>query len=219
MIIQAGADPFPPYQFETEQGFSGLDLELITKAFDVRSIQLELTLKIWPEIEKDYDNELVRVLFQVQPTEERRRSNIFSDELRKAVTEIITSRKGEHPINLDPFRNDLYLGVLEGYSYGDAIDAIGETRKHRYPTQESLLSAVANGKEAYGVFDRGVRLYLQKDLGLEGIIPLAGMDFLRPLAVMFRKGDTELRDSFNAGLQEIREDGTYDAVIQTWEQA
>ena len=145
-----------------------MDLELITKAFDVRSIQLELTLKIWPEIEKDYDNELVRVLFQVQPTEKEEDRIYSSDELRKAVTEIITSRKGEHPINLDPFRNDLYLGVLEGYSYGDAIDAIGETRKHRYPTQESLLSAVANGKEAYGVFDRGVRLYLQKDLGLEG---------------------------------------------------
>jgi polar amino acid transport system substrate-binding protein len=218
MIIQAGADPFPPYQFKTEQGFSGMDLELITAAFAFSGNQLELILKVWPKIEKDYDDGLVRILFQVQPTEERMRSNLFSEELRKAVTEIITSSEDEQPRSLEPFYTDLYLAVLEGYSYGDAIDAIPEDRKHRYPTQESLLGAVVDGTEAYGVFDRGVRLYLQKDLGIEGVTPLAGMDFLRPLAVMFSTGDTELRDTFDAGLKAIRNDGTYDAIIQRWEQ-
>jgi ABC-type amino acid transport substrate-binding protein len=219
MIIQAGADPFPPYQYETESGIAGMDFELIKEAFAVSGERLEVSLKVWPEIEKDYDEGKVRVLFQVQSTAERMKSNLFSGELRKAVTEIITSREGGHPVSLEPFHSDHVLAVLEGYSYGDDIDAIPEERKRRYPTQESLLEAVAKGKEAYGVFDRGVRLFLQRSLGIDGVVPVGGMDFLRPLAVMFRKDDAALRDTFDAGLETIRKNGTYDAIIKTWEQS
>lgn len=226
MLIKVGADPFPPYQFETETGsgipsgteIAGMDYEFVKEAFAVGGIEIEVTLKVWPEIEKDYDDGMMRVLFQVQPTEERRKTNLFSGELRKAVTELITSRAGDHPRSLEPFYEKNFLAVLEGYSYGDDIDAVPEARKRRYPTQESLLMAVAEGREAYGVFDRGVRLYLQQNLGIDGIIPLPGMDFLRPLAVMFRQDDNKLRDTFDAGLKTIRENGTYDRIKNKWEQ-
>jgi len=217
MLIKVGADPFPPYQFITDTGTAGMDYELVKEAFALGGIDIEVTLKVWPEIEKDYDNGLMRALFQVQPTEERMKANLFSEELRKAVTELITSRDGEHPQSLEPFYDGYFLAVLEGYSYGDDIDAVPEERKRRYPTQESLLLAVADGKEAYGVFDRGVRFYLQQNLGIDGITALPGMDFLRPLAVMFGKDDGELRDSFDKGLRKMKEDGTCQKIVDKWE--
>jgi ABC-type amino acid transport substrate-binding protein len=218
MLIQIGADPFPPYQFETATGITGMDYELVKEAFTAAGMDIRVTLKVWPAIEKDYDEGEMRALFQVQPTAEREKGNLFSDELRKAVTEIITSQQEGQPISLEPFYTTYHLGVLEGYSYGDAIDAIPENRKHRYPTQESLLEAVAEGKEAYGVFDRGVRGYLQQHMGIDGVMPLPGMDFLRPLAVMFHKSDTTLRDAFNTGLRSIRDKGLYDKIMQSWKQ-
>jgi ABC-type amino acid transport substrate-binding protein len=36
---------------------------------------------------------------------------------------------------------------------------------------------------------------------------------------MFRKDDAALRDTFDAGLETIRKNGTYDAIIKTWEQS
>jgi ABC-type amino acid transport substrate-binding protein len=217
MTINIGADPFPPYQFETCNGITGMDYELIKESFASREIDIKVTLKVWSEIEKDYHTDKIRALFQVQPTETRMKQNLFSDELRKAVTEIITSQQGEMFQSLKPFYTDYYLGVLEGYSYGDDIDAIPEDRKHRYPTQESLLQATAAGKEPYAVFDRGVRHYLQTSLEIDNIVPLPGMDFLRPLAVMFKQHDNQLRDTFNTGLRTIKESGTYDKIIKEWQ--
>jgi len=217
MRIPIGADPFPPYQFQTENGVEGLDYELVMTSFAHSGIEIDVFLKVWPQIESDYDDGLVRALFQVQPTEKRARSNLFSGELRRAVTEIITADTAGPPITIDTFRSDHILAALEGYSYGDHIDTLPEDRKRRYSTQEGLLKAVADGSEQFGVFDRGVRFYLQRELGLENVTSVDGMEFFRPLTVMFRGDDEELRDTFDRGLETIKRDGTYESILRKWE--
>ena len=217
MRIPIGADPFPPYQFQTDRGVDGLDYELVKASFGVSGIEIDVVLKVWPRIEADYDNGLVRALFQVQPTEKRAQNNLFSGLLREAVTEIITGNAAATAITVDSFRSDHVLAALEGYSYGDHIDTIPEERKRRYSTQEELLTAIASGSEQFGVFDRGVRRYLQRQLGITNIASVPRMDFLRPLAVMFHQDDQELRDVFDHGLETIKRDGTYESILRRWE--
>jgi ABC-type amino acid transport substrate-binding protein len=216
MTITVGADPFPPYQFETDRGVAGMDYDLVRESFALSGITINVVIKNWPLIESDYDRGDVRALFQVQPNEARMRSNLFSRELRSAVTEIITAERTSTVSTMQAFESDYQLAALEGYSYGDEIDRLGEDRKRRYPTQETLLRAIADGTEQYGVFDQGVRMYMQKQLGIDSLRAVPGLEFMRPLAVMFHKDDNTLRDAFDHGLKTIRENGRYAAIVDRW---
>ena len=59
----------------------------------------------------------------------------------------------------------------------------------------------------------GLEIGSGEQMGIDSIHAVPGLDFLPPLAVMFRRDDGEIRDAFDHGVRTIREHGRYAAIV------
>lgn len=203
-ILRVGADPFPPYQYYDESGVvRGIDSDTVTAAFEEAGYKIEIELMDWSDVQKKFDNGELHAIFQVQPDPERLAKYCFSDLLRNAATEVVSSKAG---LSLNAYQDipvqNLTLGVLQGYTNGPEIDALPEDSKKEYKDNVSLLRAISAGEVDLGVYDRGVKEYLMKQEGITNIYPIESMTYTRPLHVVFR--DPALRDTFNIALSRIQ---------------
>ncbi len=201
--ILIGADPFPPYQYIDENGaLQGLDYETVRAAFAAAEIDIEVELHDWPIVDAKLKEGYFQAAFQVQPTEERLKLYQFSNLLRNAATELVSSQKELHLSSYSeiPSKN-LRLGVLEGYTNGPDIDALPNENKKYYADAAALLQAISKEEVDLGVFDQGVKQYLANSLGISNVYAVKGMTFTRPLHVVFH--DKELCSRFNEGLASL----------------
>lgn len=203
--IKVGADPFPPYQYYNAQGqVQGIDYDTVSAAFKAAGYDIEVELHDWPIVEKGLNDGVYSALFQVQPTPERLKTYYFSQLLREAATEVVTSRKD---LTLQAYseipQKGLTLGVLAGYTNGPDINALPENCKKVYPDAQALLIAISRGEVDLGVYDRGVKEYLMEANGISNIYAIDSMTFTRPLHVIFL--DRALGEAFDQGLTAIRQ--------------
>lgn len=186
-VLRVGADPFPPYQYPDENGDPvGSDCQRVKELLRKAGYEARVILEEWSVLEQMlYTGELDAV-FQVQKTPEREKAYFFSRLLRSAVTETVTGRPDLTLGSLKevPGRG-LTLGIIDQYAYGGEVDSLPASCKRAYPTQEALLSAIADCQVDLGVFDKGVKEYLLERLGGK-VYPLENLTFLRPLYIMFR---------------------------------
>lgn len=203
--LRVGADPFPPYQYINEDGvLRGHDYELVRDAFASAGYEIEVALDDWPKIEAAVRNGELDAAFQVQRTPEREALYAFSDLLRLAATEVITSNP--YLRNLTSFdeiaTRHLIIGVMDNYAYGQEIDELGASCKRTYANQSDLLWAISRGEVDVGIFDQGVKIYLMQREGIDNLLTVGELTFERPLYVVFT--DPALRYAFNNGLRILR---------------
>lgn len=198
--VRVGADPFPPYQYYDEAGsLQGSDFEVVKRTFAQAGFAAEVKLGPWDEIEAAMARGELDAVFQVQKTPQREAAYRFSDLLRNAVTEVITgdAALATHETLrswTEAEARGLTVGVIKNYAYGAEIDNLSEALKVSYDSQEGLLHAIGTRTVDLGIFDRGVRMYLQERCGIEALYPIESLTFIRPLYVMFR--EEELKDAF-----------------------
>lgn len=202
--VCVGADPFPPYQYYDEAGcLQGSDFETVKDTFERAGFTAEVQLGPWDEIEAAVARGELDAVFQVQKTPQREAAYCFSDLLRNAVTEVITGDvnladgSGLHSALhswAEAETRGLTVGVIKNYAYGEDVDRLRPEMKAAYDSQEALLHAIGAREVDLGIFDRGVRQYLQARLDVGEIYPIESLTFMRPLYVMFR--EEEMKNAF-----------------------
>lgn len=214
-LVRIGADPFPPYQYYDEKGeIIGADFEIIKEAFKLTGNKIIVELQPWIDTIKKIENGVFDAIFQVQPTQERRKQYIFSDLLRNAKT-CLFSRINDKIIDksFSGINNEgIPIGMLKGYSYGEPIDSIKNDNKILYEDQESLIIDISEGKLHLGIFDYGVSSFLQAKLGINNVTAINNCSFDRPLHVMFKKNKKVFAENFNTGLSKLRKSGGYTKI-------
>jgi ABC-type amino acid transport substrate-binding protein len=108
------------------------------------------------------------------------------------------------------------LGVLEGYSYGPALDRLRETRKVERKSSEALLQALSAGEVDLILMDAGVVAYLAAKLDIRAFEPVPRYEITRPLHVAFRRQRAWIVSLFNSGLKTVREKGIYDEILKSY---
>lgn len=205
--IKVGADPFPPYQYIDEEGrFKGIDFEKVKAVFDRAGYDIDVTIDDWTFVQKCLDKGELDAAFQVQPTPERLKNYFFSDVLREAATEVVTSNQDIKIENYQQIEQlNLRLGVISGYTNGPEIDALRQDVKFPFPNPHELMVAVSQGEVDLAVYDRGVKQYLMSEHNITNIYAIESMTFLRPLHVIFI--NKHLRDEFNVAMAELEAGG------------
>lgn len=201
--IKVGADPFPPYQYYLSDGcIAGTDYERVISIFEKAGIDAEVSILNWDIAYAMLENKELDAAFQVQDTPERKARFHFSELLRHAVTEVVTSNPR---LKIDSYHEieekGLLLGVIEGYTNGEEIDKLSASQKKTYKNTDELLLAISRGEVDLGIFDKGVKEYLLSRNGIDNIYSIESMTFLRPLYVVFN--DPEVRDTFNQAMRSV----------------
>ena len=211
------ADPYPPYQYEERGEIRGIDHEIVTAAFAVHGISTETLLLPWADCLERVQRGTADGVFQILPTPEREKLFLFSARLRTENTLAlrVKSRSGARDTQGDPFRGRR-LGVLEGYSYGPAVDRLGESEKLARKSQRELLEALVAGEVDLILMDAGVAAYLIDKLGSSGTEAVPGFSIQRPLHVAFRRGCAEMARQFDSGLAAVRRQGLYERILGSY---
>ena len=196
--IKVCADPFPPYQYQKEDGtFGGSDYEFVISRLKMAGYEPEMKIAPWSQVYQEFIDHKCQVLFQVQATPERLEKDYVSQKLRDAVTKVVTPNEKLTEIadysDLKKYR----IGIIHGFANGDEIDRLPENCKFNFLDTEDLLNGLYHGTIDCGVCDAGVLEYLQKcDSKLYEI---ASLTYKRPLYVMF--WDKTICDKFNQSVE------------------
>ncbi len=113
------------------------------------------------------------------------------------------------------------LGLTQGYGYGDAIDQDGKILKEYSKSDEIILKKCAAKRVDFVILYDKVASFLIGKLGLQGQIKQVGPSESTDIFVVFSKthpSGQKYRDIFSSGLKKIKADGTYQGIVDGWDQ-
>ena len=233
--VRGGWYPWKPYQFlehsRDGRNLSGLDVSLFREIFEQElGKSLELPQLNWDIHQLQLQRGETDVAGGAFKTDERSRYAFFSDSYR--TEDIVLVARRHHStarsiLNQPGFlqaiqTNDLRLGVVKGYSYGDTIDTWlrdPAQNGHRVETNSvrQNLDQLIQGKVDLVAVDRLVGAAMIWEQGLSDRVVIGHQPiFSGPIFAIFsRKSSTkELVDAFNQALQKIRDDGRYNQIVR-----
>lgn len=206
-----------------DQKIEGFDIELASYIAKKRNQKLEVVnMEFGGLLPALISGKVDLVGAGLSITEERAKKVLFSEPyynsgiavfVRKVVSEKKTTPDGK--TGTDHIAAREKLGVLMG-SIHDAYAQKNYPKATIYPfnTLPDMLLAIQSGKVDAGFFDQtSLKEILSKDPNFQVIEERL---FSNNIAAGFSKNNTDLRARFNQFLKEIRENGTYDAMVKRW---
>lgn len=233
--VRGGWYPWKPYQFLEHSGdsreLSGLDVRLFREIFEQElGASLELPQLSWDIHQLQLQRGESDVAGGAFKTEARSRYAFFSDAYRTEDVVLVSRRHhslARRLLNQQDFlkaleTNDLRLGVVKGYSYGDAIDAWLRDPAHNQRRIEGSsvrqnLDQLIQGKVDLVAVDRLVGAAMIWEQGMADRVVIGHQPvFSGPIVALFSRKSTtpELLEAFNQALQTIRDDGRYNQIVR-----
>lgn len=214
---------YAPFEFRDELGYViGFDADLIEAIAKDQGMEVKILPRQWTGIFdtlNDGSRDLIAAAVGITP--KRRESYLFSDAYMD-VTDIAIYKDKDLDINsLEDLKN-FKVAFLTGASFAETIKGITSDPDNLLPTDTQYLAfkAMLNGTADVAVGPAPVLLYYAKNNSNLG--PFKTMEYTpgnvgpSQIAFVFKKGNTELAQKVNAGLKNVRENGTYDLIYNKW---
>jgi len=155
-------------------------------------------------------------LLQINPSEKRKKIYDFSDPLLESEFSVFISFDREGVYDISDLKG-LQIGVEEK---GLPIQILRQNPLIKIVVIPDIISGfhlLAEGKVDAVVVDRWVGSFVLAENNLNKIRIAGEAIDKRNSAIAVRKGNTKLLADINKALAEIKEDGTYTAILAKWE--
>jgi ABC-type amino acid transport substrate-binding protein len=217
--LQVASDiPYAPFEF-TEPGSTeaiGFDVDLVNAIAatpgigitDVEFIKQPFDTIILSVAQGRFD--MSASSFSITP--ERAKEIDFSDPYFTANQSILV-QTGSDIATLDDLKGKR-IGAQRGTTGADLAATVQGAEISRYELIDDAFNALAAGRVDAVVNDFAVSAYAatkRDDFEVAAQVPTN-----EGYGLVFSKENPALRDAFNAGLAEIKENGTYDEIYQKW---
>jgi polar amino acid transport system substrate-binding protein len=221
--LKVGSDTtYPPFEFvDTKtQKIVGFDVDMVNEVCKLINCSAEFITTNFDTIfvalaQKQFD----MVASGVTVTDERKKTIDFGDSYLK-YGETLLVKAGDTTVkSKDDLKNvKIIVGVQTGTSNEQtALKLVADQQKQikRFDTFDQAVAALIAGDVNCVEIDQPAALgYMATNPGkIETIKENFTSD---DLAFAFQKGDKELMDAFNAGLNALRQNGTYDKLKDFW---
>ena len=212
---------FPPYEMTTDDGgFEGIDVEVADAI--AKKLGLELVVD-----DMGFDAALTAVqtgqsdiaMAGITVTDERLEVMDFSDTYATGVQVVIV--KEDSPIQtLDDLNNAEMIGcqaATTGYIYASDTPengGYGEEHVTAYENGALAVMALVNGQIDAVIIDNApAQAFVEANEGLR-ILETPWVE--EEYAIAFAKGNTALLNAVNAAMAELKEDGTFQAIVDKY---
>ena len=218
--LQVGSDTtYPPFETVNEDGeIVGFDVDVVNAICERINCTAEFVTTAWDGIFPALaQGEFDMVASGVSITDERDEIVDFSDPYL-VVQQAITTRVEDAALTEQDFAGEgssLVLGAQLGTTNAQlGEELVGQERLRLYDTFNAAVLALMNG-DVDGVIIDGVTAdaFAQQYAG-DLVVEIRGLSS-DPLGLVFQEGDPMI-DAFNAGLEQIRDDGTLDDLVAKW---
>ena len=212
---------FPPYEMTTDDGgFEGIDVEV------AEAIAGKLGLELVVD-DMGFDAALLAaqngqsdmVMAGVTVNEERLAVMDFSDSYATGV-QVVIVKEGSPIATVDDLANAQMIGCQKattGYIYcSDTPEngGYGEDHVIAFDTGALAVMALVNGQVDCVVIDNEpAKSYVAENPGLE----ILDTEFaVEDYAIGFAKGNDALKDAVNAAMKELKDDGTFQKIVDKY---
>ena len=206
---------FPPYEMTTDNGtIEGIDVETAQAIADKLGLELQVD-------DMEFDAALLSVqqgkadiaMAGITVTDERKAVMAFSDSYATGIQSIIVP-EGSDIATADDLAGKK-IGTQRGTTgYLYCSDDFGEDAVVAYDNGLTAVQALNNGQvDAVVIDNEPAKAYVESNPGLKILdTSYAEEDY----AIGMNKDNTALLDAVNAALEELKADGTLDAIVDKY---
>ena len=206
---------FPPYEMTTDSGeFEGIDIDVAAAIAEKLGLELQVD-------DMDFDAALLAaqngksdmVMAGVTVTDERLKVMDFSDTYAEGIQSIIVP-EGSDIATADDLTGKA-IGTQRGTTgYIYCTDDFGEDNVIAYDDGLTAVQALNNGQvDAVVIDNEPAKAYVESNPGLKILdTSYAEEDY----AIGMNKSNTALLEAVNAALEELKADGTLQAIVDKY---
>ena len=214
-LIMSTNAAFPPYEMTTDSGeFEGIDIETAQAIADKLGLELQID-------DMDFDAALLAVqqgksdmvMAGVTVTDERQNVMDFTDSYATGIQSIIVPEGSDiaSPDDLAGKKIGTQRGTT-GYLY--CSDDFGDENVVAYDDGLTAVQMLNNGQVDCVVIDNApAKEFIAANPGLK-LLDTAYVE--ESYAIGIGKGNTELKDAINTALEELKADGTLQAIVDKY---
>ena len=214
-LIMSTNAAFPPYEMTTDSGeFEGIDIETAQAIADKLGLELQID-------DMDFDAALLSVqqgkadiaMAGITVTDERMAVMSFSDSYATGIQSVIVS-EGSDIASVDDLAGKK-IGTQRGTTgYLYCSDDFGEDAVVAYDNGLTAVQALNNGQvDAVVIDNEPAKAYVESNPGLKILdTSYAEEDY----AIGMNKSNTALLEAVNAALEELKADGTLQAIVDKY---
>ncbi|MFQ9439273.1 MAG: ABC transporter substrate-binding protein [Subdoligranulum sp.] len=214
-LIMSTNAAFPPYEMTTDSGeFEGIDIETAQAIADKLGLELQID-------DMDFDAALLAVqqgksdmvMAGVTVTDERQNVMDFTDSYATGIQSIIV--KGDSDIASVDDLAGKKIGTQRGTTgYLYCSDDFGDENVVAYDNGLTAVQMLNNGQVDCVVIDNApAKEFIAANPGLK-LLDTAYVE--ESYAIGIGKGNTELKDAINTALEELKADGTLQAIVDKY---
>ena len=214
-LIMSTNAAFPPYEMTTDSGeFEGIDVETAQAIADKLGLELQID-------DMDFDAALLAVqqgksdmvMAGVTVTDERQNVMDFTDSYASAVQSIIVKEDSDIA-SVDDLAGKK-IGTQRGTTgYLYCTDDFGDENVVAYDNGLTAVQMLNNGQVDCVVIDNApAKEFVAANPGLK-LLDTAYVE--ENYAIGVGKGNTELKDAINTALEELKADGTLQAIVDKY---
>ena len=214
-LIMSTNAAFPPYELTTDSGeFVGIDLETAQAIADKLGLELQID-------DMDFDAALLAVqqgkadmvMAGVTVTDERQNVMDFTDSYATGIQSIIVKEDSDIA-SVDDLAGKK-IGTQRGTTgYLYCSDDFGDENVVAYDNGLTAVQMLNNGQVDCVVIDNApAKEFIAANPGLK-LLDTAYVE--ESYAIGVGKGNTELKDAINTALEELKADGTLQAIVDKY---
>lgn len=214
-LIMSTNAAFPPYEMTTDSGeFEGIDIETAQAIADKLGLELQID-------DMDFDAALLAVqqgksdmvMAGVTVTDERQNVMDFTDSYATGIQSIIVKEDSDI-VSVDDLAGKK-IGTQRGTTgYLYCSDDFGDENVVAYDDGLTAVQMLNNGQVDCVVIDNApAKEFIAANPGLK-LLDTAYVE--ESYAIGIGKGNTELKDAINTALEELKADGTLQAIVDKY---
>ena len=214
-LIMSSNAAFPPYEMTTDSGeFEGIDIETAQAIADKLGLELQID-------DMDFDAALLAVqqgkadmvMAGVTVTDERQNVMDFTDSYATGIQSIIVKEDSDIA-SVDDLAGKK-IGTQRGTTgYLYCSDDFGDENVVAYDNGLTAVQMLNNGQVDCVVIDNApAKEFIAANPGLK-LLDTAYVE--ESYAIGVGKGNTELKDAINTALEELKADGTLQAIVDKY---
>ena len=214
-LIMSTNAAFPPYEMTTDSGeFEGIDIETAQAIADKLGLELQID-------DMDFDAALLAVqqgksdmvMAGVTVTDERQNVMDFTDSYATGIQSIIVKEDSDIA-SVDDLAGKK-IGTQRGTTgYLYCSDDFGDENVVAYDDGLTAVQMLNNGQVDWVVIDNApAKEFIAANPGLK-LLDTAYVE--EDYAIGVGKGNTELKDAINTALEELKADGTLQAIVDKY---
>jgi len=214
-LIMSTNAAFPPYEMTTDSGeFEGIDIETAQAIADKLGLELQID-------DMDFDAALLAVqqgksdmvMAGVTVTDERQNVMDFTDSYATGIQSIIVKEDSDIA-SVDDLAGKK-IGTQRGTTgYLYCSDDFGDENVVAYDDGLTAVQMLNNGQVDCVVIDNApAKEFIAANPGLK-LLDTAYVE--EDYAIGVGKGNTELKDAINTALEELKADGTLQAIVNKY---